>query len=101
MKKIKILFVCASMKGGGAEKSLVNLLNLIDYSKYDVDLLLLQKQGAFLKQIPEQVKILELKSRARALYNSENRKIHEYLMSVIKYVVTFVELIRWKEYDVL
>ncbi len=25
------------------------LLNLIDYSKYDVDLLLLQKQGAFLK----------------------------------------------------
>ena len=101
MKKIKILFVCASMKVGGAEKSLVNLLNLIDYSKYDVDLLLLQKQGAFLKQIPEQVKILELKSRARALYNSENRKIHEYLMSVIKYVVTFVELIRWKEYDVL
>ena len=90
MKKIKILFVCASMKVGGAEKSLVNLLNLIDYSKYDVDLLLLQKQGAFLKQIPEQVKILELKSRARALYNSENRKIHEYLMSVIKYVVTFV-----------
>lgn len=101
MKKIKILFVCASMKVGGAEKSLVNLLNLIDYSKYDVDLLLLQKQGAFLKQMPEQVKILELKSRARALYNSENRKIHEYLMSVIKYVVTFVELIRWKEYDVL
>lgn len=38
MKKIKILFVCASMKVGGAEKSLVNLLNLIDYSKYDVDL---------------------------------------------------------------
>ena len=50
-EKIKILFVCASMKVGGAEKSLVNLLNLIDYSKYDVDLLLLQKQGAFLKQI--------------------------------------------------
>lgn len=46
-EKIKILFVCASMKVGGAEKSLVNLLNLIDYSKYDVDLLLLQNKELF------------------------------------------------------
>lgn len=29
-----ILFVMPSLGSGGAEKSLVNLLNLIDYEKY-------------------------------------------------------------------
>ena len=29
----KILFVMPALNGGGAEKSLVNLLNLIDYKK--------------------------------------------------------------------
>lgn len=45
--------------GGGAEKSLVNLLHLLDYSKYDVDLLLFRVEGLFLKQVPEVVNILE------------------------------------------
>ena len=34
------LFVIDSLHCGGAEKSLVSLLNSIDYSKYKVDLLL-------------------------------------------------------------
>ena len=51
-----ILFVMPSLGSGGAEKSLVNLLNLIDYEKYAVDLLLFKREGLFLSQIPKEVR---------------------------------------------
>ena len=53
----KILFVMPALYGGGAEKSLVNLLNLIDYKKYAVDLLLFKQEGLFLTQIPKEVRL--------------------------------------------
>lgn len=56
----KLLFVMPSMRIGGAEKSLVNLLNLIDLNKYDVSLLLFKPEGDFLQQIPSGVHILEM-----------------------------------------
>lgn len=56
--KRKILFVIESLTLGGAEKSLVTLLNLIDYSKYDVDLLLFSQGGAFQKLLPGEVHLL-------------------------------------------
>lgn len=40
----KILFVISQLYKGGAEHALVNLLNIIDYSKYEVDLLILNQQ---------------------------------------------------------
>lgn len=43
---------------GGAEKALVSLLQVFDYEKYNVDLLLFKKEGIFLKQVPQQVNIL-------------------------------------------
>lgn len=49
-----------SLQAGGAEKCLVNLLNEFDYNNYDVDLLLLNKTGIFLKLLPQQVKIITL-----------------------------------------
>ncbi len=61
MKK-NLVFVIPSLAAGGAEKSLINLLNSIDYSKYNVDLVVLYKKGIFLSMIPDQVTILELNS---------------------------------------
>lgn len=57
MKK-NILFVMPSLSSGGAEKSLVTLLNLIDYNKYNVDLYLFRKAGLFVDQIPEKVNLM-------------------------------------------
>ena len=57
MKK-KLLFVIPGLDAGGAEKSLVNLLNTIDKEKYDVDLFLFSHQGLFLDQVPNFVHIL-------------------------------------------
>ena len=51
----KIVFVIESLHHGGAEKSLVTLLNLLDYSKLQVDLILFKKGGEFEKFIPKEV----------------------------------------------
>lgn len=58
MMKRRILFVIDSLHIGGAEKSLVTLLNLIDFSKYDVDLQLLDRSGGFIEYLSEQINIL-------------------------------------------
>lgn len=58
-KKKDILFVMNNLNVGGAEKALVSLLQVFDYTKYNVDLLLFKKEGLFLKQVPEQVNILK------------------------------------------
>ena len=57
MKK-KILFVIDSLGIGGAEKSLITLLNCIDYSRFDVDLQLFSRGGAFEKYVPKNINIL-------------------------------------------
>ncbi|MHA6485268.1 glycosyltransferase [Paenibacillus sp. strain BS8-2] len=57
MKK-KLLFVMNNLHCGGAEKSLVSLLNHIDYSRYQVDLLLFKREGIFMKQLPPEVTLV-------------------------------------------
>lgn len=57
MKK-KILFVIDSLGCGGAEKSLVSLLSLLDYDKYEVDLQMYNPDGMFKKLVPKEVNIL-------------------------------------------
>lgn len=47
------------MRIGGAEKSLANLLNLIDLNKYDINLLMFKPEGDFLQQIPSGIHILK------------------------------------------
>ncbi|MBQ8227978.1 MAG: glycosyltransferase [Clostridia bacterium] len=58
MKK-KILFIIPNLKSGGAEKSLVTLLQLFDYDKYDVSLFMFRREGLFLEHLPYQVRILD------------------------------------------
>ena len=68
MKK-KLLFVIPSLDAGGGEKSLVNLLNTIDFDRYEVDLLAFQPKGLFLTSIPEQVHILTIKGNYNTFTN--------------------------------
>lgn len=55
MEKKKILFLNFSLHSGGIEKSLVTLLSLFDYDRYEVDLQLFADEGLFLDRVPEQV----------------------------------------------
>ncbi len=56
--KKSILFVINNMRVGGAEKSLISLLQTIDYSLYDVSLQLFTNDGLFLKQVHTSTTIL-------------------------------------------
>lgn len=55
--KKKILFVIESLAIGGAEKSLVNLLNSLDFSEFEVDLFLFAKGGALEERLPDFVRV--------------------------------------------
>lgn len=57
MKK-KIFIEAHYLEIGGAEISLIGLLNAIDYSKYEVDLFLCEHRGDLLHLVPKEVNIL-------------------------------------------
>ena len=52
MKK-KILIASFDLAIGGVERSLIGLLNQMDYEKYEVDLMLFKHEGEFLPFIPD------------------------------------------------
>lgn len=52
-----IVFVIESLQCGGAEKSLVTLLQNLDYKKFNVDLLLIMDGGDFQKFLPSLVNV--------------------------------------------
>lgn len=54
----KILFIMPSLFIGGAERSLLGLLNMIDYSTYNVSLFLYRYEGDFLQYIPQKVNLI-------------------------------------------
>lgn len=56
--KQRILFVIDSLGVGGAEKSLVTLLNLLDYTRFEVDIQLFAYGGVFEQFLPKEVNVL-------------------------------------------
>lgn len=59
MKK-QVLFVVDSLNCGGAEKSLVSLLPLLDYGKMDIDLLIVHRGGLFERYLPPSAHLVSL-----------------------------------------
>ena len=87
----KILITSYNLDFGGIEKSLLTLLKNFDYKKYDVTLVLERKEGVFLKDIPNSVKVKEYRV-------SENKNI------IIRKVINLLKRIKWlifnyKKYD--
>lgn len=58
MKK-KLLFCSYDLNIGGIENALINLLNNMDYSKYDITLILERKEGVFLDKLNSNVRVKE------------------------------------------
>lgn len=73
MKK-RILFVAENMNMNGANKSLINLLSVIDFKQYDVDLFLYAHIGPLMKLIPEYVTVLPEISEVRS-YEDELKTV--------------------------
>ncbi|MFC5406800.1 glycosyltransferase [Cohnella soli] len=56
--KTKVLFVMSNLTSGGAEKSLLSVLQAMDYTRYEVDLFLFKHEGLFFGSVPSQVNVL-------------------------------------------
>lgn len=57
-KKKKILILSHAMELGGAERSLLGLLEAFNPNKYEIDLFLMRHEGALLNYIPSYVNLL-------------------------------------------
>lgn len=57
-RKKKVFIFSHAMEIGGAERALLGLLTSFDYSKYEVDLFLMQHSGELMSLIPKQVNLL-------------------------------------------
>ncbi|MDA7818282.1 glycosyltransferase [Sulfurimonas sp.] len=58
--KKRIVFLVPSMRGGGSERVMSVILNYIDKSSFDPILILLQKEGEYLSDLPKDLKIVDL-----------------------------------------
>lgn len=89
MKK-KILIASYNLDFGGIETSLINLLKNMNLKKYDVTLVLEEIKGAFLKDVPSDIKIKEYK-----VSNNKNVLVRKFvnLLKRIKWM-----LLNYKRY---
>ena len=90
-EKKKILIAYPAMMVGGSTTSLLSILNMIDYSKYEIDLLLNSHTGRLMDKIPEKVNLLP---PALKYTNKKNEYIHRLLSprylfhyTISKYIV--------------
>ena len=58
VKKNKVLIASFDMAIGGVERSLIGLLNQMDYSRYDVDLMFYKHEGEFFPLLPKEPNLL-------------------------------------------
>lgn len=76
----KILFAAYSLDVGGIETALINLLKKI-CNDYEITLVLEKKEGIFLKELPENINVIEYRKS-----NSSNvfiRKIQNFLKQIL------------------
>ncbi len=87
-KKKRLLFTVKNLEVGGIEKAQINLLNNINYNKYDVTLILEEKKGELLDKVNKKVNIRELK-----VSNNDN--------VIIRKLINAIRKLRFKilEYD--
>lgn len=69
-----ILFVMYDLTSGGAEKSLVNLLNELNPDEFEISLLLFNRKGIYMEQIPSYVKMVKAPYALTGLFNNTDLK---------------------------
>jgi len=81
--KHKILFILPSLRGGGAERVVLNIIRGLNQDKFEIELVALDGEGEYLDLIPENIKFFNLKKkrtrysifRIVKVINSEKPKI--------------------------
>jgi len=63
MKRIKVLFVLDSLRGGGAQRVVLNLLWYIDRESFSPALALVNKQGEYMSMLPYDIQPYDLQAK--------------------------------------
>ena len=85
-KKKRLLFTDKNLEVGGIEKAQINLLNNINYNKYNVTLILEEKKGELLDRVNKNVKVREIK-----VSNNDNVIIRKIINAYRKLVFSIFE----------
>ena len=88
----RILIVMLSLYNGGAERSLVNFLNEFDSPEYQIELLLFRKEGMYLPQVPDTVRLLDASRTLGALYERrpDGRRLSNYPAYFVKIFASLI-----------
>lgn len=62
---MKICIILPDLRGGGAEKVCINLAKEWTTQKHNVSFILMQKKGEFLKEVPSEINIIDLKKKKK------------------------------------
>lgn len=96
----KILITQSNLTIGGIQKTLINFLKQLDLKKYEVDLVLFEKKGELLTEVPSEVNVFSLTE----IFNLKDSKIIRILREMIGGEKYFKKLYKnfnnHKEYDV-
>lgn len=100
MHKIKVAFIIPSLRGGGAERVVTNLVNKIDKDKFEVKVIVLSLHDSiFQKEINENIEIIDLGSKRvrssmfKVLYSI--KKIRpDIVFSTLGYLNLFLAIIK-------
>ena len=90
--KSKLIISSYNLDFGGIEKSLINMVNSLDAKKYDITLVLENKEGVFLKDINKNIKVIEYHP------SNTNNKIIDKVINLFKRVSWILK--HYNKYDV-
>lgn len=74
MKK-RLLFIIDNLKGGGAEKILITILQSLDTELYNVDLFLINREGVYLDNVPRNMFLYSALGDSSQLMNKIRRRV--------------------------
>ena len=99
MSRKKVLFILPSMRGGGSERVKSLLVRYLDRSRFTIVLLLLNKEGTYLKDLPDDIELVDLKAprlrQAILKLPIAIKKIKpDVVMSTLSHVNIFIAMIR-------
>ena len=89
--KKDLMFATVHFDMGGIETSLTNLLNLFDYNKYNVTVVLEEKRGIFLPRVNKNAKVEEVK-----VSNNKNVIVRKIINLIRKLIYT---IFNYNNYD--
>lgn len=94
-----------ALPGGGAEKVLIDILKNFDYLSYEVTLLLEYREGIYLDDVPEEVRVLSLHSQNTIWFERLHRILryfHSYaLFHEFVYKYMLLRLLKGERFDTI